>query len=445
MRKASIDARFYLKEPSSLSPTLIYLRVNGGNYSIRLKYSTGLKVHPADWDANTQRAVTRSKSLQDRQAIRDLNLQIERYDMAVKEIVSNCTISGQAITEEVLKERLNNKPELHPTGRKNVKPVANQPETLIEFTSLFIEEALTGKRLIPESGKRYETNTLRAFSTSLRHLEAFTRTTRYQLTFDAISERFYRQFTTYLTAANLGQNSIGKIIKNIKTLLTLAYKEGYHQNRAFESFKKPKETTTAVYLTSTDLETLYHLDLTQNSRLERVRDLFLVGCYTGLRFSDWNKVLPENLKQINGQTVLRIRPTKTDIPVAVPVRSELAAILSKYEGLLPSIPSNQKTNEYLKEVMQLAGINEGVSVTKTVGGRRSSKVYYKWQLVSTHTARRTFATLAILGGVADRLVMKMTGHKSEPAFRQYLRMEAEEVAVLLASHDYFKPQLKEVN
>lgn len=445
MRKTSIEARFYLKEPSSSQPTLIYLRVNGGTYTIRLKYSTGLKITPSDWNFDTQRAFTRSKSLQDKQVIKDINLQLERYDMAVSEIISSCINAGQVVTQEIIKTRLDAKPELHLVRWKKPKSEITRSENLLDFISQFLSEATEGKRLIPETGKKYALNTIKSFQGTMKYLQSFNQTTRYKLTFDALNERFYQHLSTYLIASNLSQNSIGNVTKNLKTLLALAYKEGYHQNRSYEGFKARSESTTAVYLTLDDLDKLYRLDLSNRKALDRTRDLFLVGCYTGLRFSDWNKVLPENLKEINGQMVLKVRPTKTDMPVAIPVRSNLATILSKYGGQLPAPVSNQKTNFDLKEIMKLAGIDESITISRTIGGIRSNEVLYKSELVSTHTARRTFATLAILGGVADRLVMKMTGHKSEASFRRYLRMEAEEVAVLLASHDHFKPHLKEAN
>jgi len=435
MRKTTLDARFNLKEPGSTGPTLIYLFVNGGGGALRLKYSTGLKVAPASWDAHTQRVKTNQRTLTEKQTAKDLNSQLERFADAVGRLVSQLGLSGQTVTAEVLKEHLDRDADLHPFGKRQVEAV--KVRTLTEYARRFIEETEKGKRLTPDA-KRYTVGTLQTYRATLTHLGTFERSARYPLRFEAVNEKFYRHFTAYLTGTGKGLNTIGKTVKILKTWMRAALLEGLHENGDFGDFKKPAEETSAAYLSADELTALFRLDLSQNPRLDRIRDLFLVGCFTGLRFGDWHKVSADTVKCLNGREILRVATAKTGERVSVPVRSELAAILSKYGGTLPPVPSNQKINDYLKELGRVADLTDPQTVSETRGGKRLVRTVPKWELISTHTARRTFATNLILAGVPSQQVMKLTGHKKESTFQKYIRMTGDDVALQLAEHEYFR-------
>ena len=161
-----------------------------------------------------------------------------------------------------------------------------------------------------------------------------------------------------------------------------------------------------IYLKEDELQRLYDLDLSANKRLESVRDLFLIGAYTGLRFSDFTRLKPENIT--NGGRTLAIETQKVKGTPVIPLNPNARAIFNKYGCLLPRAISNQKFNEYLKEVAQLVEFTEKVQTTRTQGGKRTTTTSEKWQLVRSHTARRSFATNAILAGLAPGDVMKIT-------------------------------------
>lgn len=227
-------------------------------------------------------------------------------------------------------------------------------------------------------------------------------------------------------------NNVGKYIQMLKTFLNEASAKGINTKQDYRSrgFKVVSENADAVYLSEGELQRLQNLDLSKTERLERVRDLFLVGCYTGLRFSDLTNLRPEYIKD----GLIRIEQQKTSDKVVIPCHDIVTVMLAKYNGTLPRSISNQKMNDYLKEVCQLAGLTSIESKAQTKGGKRVTKSLEKWQLVSTHTARRSFATNMYLLGIPAMTIMQITGHRTEKAFMKYIKLDREQHAKVMALH-----------
>ena len=135
---------------------------------------------------------------------------------------------------------------------------------------------------------------------------------------------------------------------------------------------------------------------------------------------------------------------KTDKPVFVPLNPQIRAILTKYNGIPPRVLTNQRMNDYLKEIAQLADLNEKVTMSQTKGGLKVTKTLHKWELVTTHTARRSFATNAYLQGDPSLDIMRLTGHRTETSFMKYIKISNEEVAYRMAEHPFFTQENKTV-
>jgi integrase len=178
------------------------------------------------------------------------------------------------------------------------------------------------------------------------------------------------------------------------------------------------------------------MNLKTQPRLDRVRDLFIIGCYTGLRFSDLKQLKDENLT--DNRTRIRIRTEKTGELVIIPLHPFVKAILRKHNGIPPEALTNQKMNDYLKEIGEWAGIDETVVLHFTKGGQRVTETYKKYQLITTHTARRSFATNAYLQDVPTISIMKITGHRTEKSFMKYIKISQEDNANKLINHPFFK-------
>jgi integrase len=291
--------------------------------------------------------------------------------------------------------------------------------------------------LNPKTGKPYAKKTPLTYKLCLNHLRGYAQSKRKRIDFDTISMDFYMSFIEYLIIKKgFRLNTVGKIIKTLKTFMNEAIERNLTTNIAHKSrrFTAPREKVYNIYLTKDELTAMYNLDLSKEPRLEHVRDLFLFGCFTGLRFSDYSKVKPEYI-DFNGG-IIDIPTQKTDELVSIPILPIAKAILTKYKGKkansLPDSISNQKFNKYLKEVaVRLPELQNKITIEFSFKGIKISRSFHKWQKVSTHTARRSFATNMILEGVPSQMVMKITGHRTESAFQTYLKMSPRDNAKLL--------------
>ncbi|OYU96705.1 MAG: tyrosine type site-specific recombinase [Bacteroidetes bacterium B1(2017)] len=406
------EARFVLKEPEAKEPTLIYLFYNF-NYK-RLKYSTGEKILPKYWNSKEQKA----KQSKDFQESTELNVRLKNIEACINDIYRKLVNDGIEPSPEKLREVLNN--ELIGKKPKN-------KTSLFEFIDIFIDEA----KLIKKQG------TYKTYITFKNHLTEFAKRKNKSLNFEDINLEFYSEIISYLTnEIKLSPNSIGSFIKNLKSVLNEATERGVNSNLEFrkKKFTKPNEITEKIYLTLEELATIYELDLTKSPKLERTRDLFIIGCHTGLRFSDYIQMKNENI--VNGNK-LKIKSVKTNQLSYIPLNPVVLEILNKYSFQLPKGISNQKMNEYLKEIGKLANLDEPITINSIKGGAKQQILFKKYELISTHCARRSFATNAYLANVPVVSLMKITGHSQEKTFLQYIRISQEENANNLLNHPFF--------
>lgn len=384
---------FYLKEPESETETLLYLVYFCEAF--RLKISTGEKIHPTKWNGNSQHA---KKSFEDYSTF---NKFLDRLSEEAKRIPRQILSEGRAVTSDELKEGL-----LLFLG-KNHKP--NEIE---------VYEALDGF-LFTKKGKLSK-NYLKSVTTLKNHLEGFEKKKKYKVTFERLNLAFYELFTSYLyNDCHQTNNTVGTNVSRLKHFLKWAGKMGYNKFTDYQDseFKAVESETETIYLTEVELFKLYEHDLPINSRLYNVRESFCFGCFTGLRFSDIAKIREENVK--GDELILTIQKTRENI--SIPLNDYAKEILERNSFRLPVI-SNQKTNDYLKELAEDAKIEDLVRITRFKGAERIESVEPKHQLITTHTARRTFVTLSLEKGMRPETVMAITGHKSYKNFKRYIKL-----------------------
>ena len=157
-----------------------------------------------------------------------------------------------------------------------------------------------------------------------------------------------------------------------------------------------------------------------------------------MRVSDFNYLNKENIYEYNGETFLNVNTKKTSKKIIIPLRPEIKEILNKHGGQPPKRMPDQQINYKIKEVCENAGIDERVSTTKTIGGKKVTKKGFKFDLVKTHTARRSFCTNAYLSGMNPIDIMQISGHTSEKTFLNYIKADALQKAVKISSHAFFK-------
>ena len=223
----------------------------------------------------------------------------------------------------------------------------------------------------------------------------------------------------------LKNSTIEKKLENLRWFLKWATDRGYNTNMAFKSFHPTLKKTQKriIFLTKDELQRVRELKLPEERlSLDPVRDVFLFCCYSGLRHSDVYNLRRTDVK--NG--CIEVTTVKTADSITIELNKRTREILEKYESIdfpgnkaLP-VMQNQPMNRALKELCRLAGIDEEIRVTTYKGNERHDEVHPKWELIGTHTGRRTFIVNALSMGIPPNIVMKWTGHSDYKAMKPYI-------------------------
>ena len=374
---------FYLKNVKAKRTSVILSITYESN---QCRYYTGISIEPNKW--NTRKQEIKSQVEQSFLINKSLN--------NIKSVSESCYYdlvnSGTHINNDILKERINE--QLTPT------PILN----FYSFADEFLND-----------NKQYKKTTLTDYKRTISLIKEFEESKKYKITFDSITMRFYDKFKAFIMG-DLSQstNTFGKRIKILKTLLKASYDRGHHTNNIFDNkgFKKLEKVKKKVYLTKDEVKLIENVELIP--RLDRVRDCFLLMCYLGLRISDLKSVNKSNIDGENQKT-LHIQMYKNEGFLSISIIPQALSIIEKYDYKLPII-SESKMNKYIKEVGEIAGINDLFM--------EDEFAYKKFEKISNHTARRTFATLAYLYSDLDiRDLMRFFGHKKESTFKRYVQVQ----------------------
>lgn len=413
-----MEVSFYLKNPKAEKETIVYSRICYNGY--QLKYYLSEKINPIFWNKNTQRAIKTPKF----PSSPEFNRRLVLTDSKIKEIFYKYQNDNENLipSEETFKELLNKE-------FKKVEAKIDPTKTFFGFYEKVIELTETGGRVVQKTGKAYSKGTIQIYKNTYNRLKEFQVFKKIKIDFDTIDQRFYYDFVAFMNNQEHSINTIGKDIKTLKTILEEATQAGVNKNLTYKNskFKVLTEESDSIYLKESELNEIESYDL-KDASLERVRDMFIIGCYTGLRFSDFSILNSNSIKD----GFIEIITVKGNQSIAIPIHSKVKKILEKYNGELPKAISNQKFNEKLKEIgVQIPCLIESFSKEITKGGNTVSNDFAKWELLTTHTARRSFATNEYLAGTPAITIMAITGHKTEKMFMKYLKLIPKEHAVLL--------------
>ena len=383
----------------------------------RLKCAIGDWINPEAWDPKTQR-VTKVHP-----GYVDINDKLDDIAAHTRQIYKDFNLGN--ISPKDFRNEIGYRMEWEARPEVEKKTIP----TLFEFIE---------KDFLPESKMRANA-TWQAMYTTFQHLKNYAKEKKGgTLDYEDLTFKFFADFKKWLYAPprEHGINTAAKILKRIKQMARVAHKERrYHTNDDYDAIKIESSPASKFALSFEELELLYQLDLSESSGIEKTRDLFLIGCYTGLRFSDFSRIRPEHIETYGGQTLLNITTQKTGAIVSIPLFPIPLLILGKYNFKAPKL-SAQRMNDYLKELGKMAGFNDKVVITGSKAGKRTDTVSEKWENISTKAARKSFATNFYLNGTPAIVLMQITGHKTEREFLKYIAVDGKKNAMHFADmHD----------
>lgn len=405
--------KFYLLRPNSNALTALFVRIS---FKCKIvKFYPGLSIEPKYWDHKAQKAKNSpgfSYRAEFNYALGNIKGRIEKIFLKYQ------TENSQVPEPDILRDLL----------RIEFKQDESKKWNFLSYYEDFVKRSFSGGRIDPKTGKLVSKAMSLKYETTLRHLKKFDQTWSRKLDFDTIDLEFHTDYLEYLSSKGLSQNTQGDHIKCIKAILGEATEKRINANLIFKSryFTKPSEESESIYLNEVELLEIQSLELP--GYLDRVRDMFLIGAYTGLRFSDFSVLETKDIHH----GFINIKQQKTGNNVVIPIHRNVKKILDKYNGKLPKAISNQKFNQYLKEIAKKTkALSQPVSKTMIRAGKKETIEYQKWELVSSHVARRSFATNAYLQGIPTLTIMAITGHKTEKAFLRYIKLSSSDHAKLL--------------
>lgn len=396
-----IKSLFVLKEPNIKEDTLIYSVIRYGD--IKLKLSTKIKIKPEYWSQEKQKIKQTLKVSN----FNELNKYLIEYKASLDEVYINFVNRyNRQPNREEFKKVFNL--EFFKKIPQFVKPI---DKTIFD---LFNDYISTIKSSVSES-------TILKYKQSQSNFVQFEKLLGKNYNVDMLDLEFRNLYLNFLiTEMNYKPTTIYRKLKFLKTVLQFAKEQGenVHSFVFSRRFLTKDEEVDNIALTEIELAEFEGLDLANDKKLDQVRDLFLVGCYTGQRFSDIHKI---NRLNVIDNKYISFRQKKTNEPITLPILDNLRNILIKYDFNLPKI-SNQKFNEYIKEVARMCDLMN-VEVNKD----------FKYNLIKSHTARRTFVTMNYSKGIELKVLSIATGHKSTKTLNSYIKMNDRQKADLLRS------------
>lgn len=306
-------------------------------------------------------------------------------------------------------------------------------------------------------------STINKYITTLRKLEQYEKSKKVRLKFDDIDIKFYRDFEQFIYGLKRENSEVPYALNYFGTLvkcIMVVYREARDTDNlhnlngtAHREFKAVQRTADTIYLTVEELIRIHELQITpelvlkyfptadqrEQNMSRRIKaynlakDKFLIGAFTGLRVSDFNRLSEVNIQDDR----IRIRTQKTDAPTVIPIHWIIKEILAGGFDITTPI-SAQKLNDHIKDICKIAGIDAPVQIVRHAGGKRIVEVVPKWQLVSNHTARRSGLTNMVKAGMPISSVMKISTHTTIKSFFIYLKISLEENADILAESNFFK-------
>lgn len=440
--RAMITFNFNLKAKKEKEELVIIVAYHNGT---RIKVSTKQKAYVQAWDEKKQRCHI-STEYADR--INRTNRKLNKFlDTLESDIKSDLEINdfyqdkvGIYGTSEFYKstlQRLVNRiiqGEQIEEEKKKITPLTFFKQYVISMD----------KRIVKATGTFTNPRTIKHHETVLKRFTDFFYEKNIKDDFTVFDEAFSTLFEqwAYMTR-NYSSNTIPASFSILKVWLNEAVKEGLLNNLTYKGYKSKGTNVDNIYLTANEIERLYRLDISNlkakglidiKSRCEETRDLFVVGCWSGLRLSDLRKLNDANINL--DKSTLTVVTEKTKEMVVIPLHPFVREIYLKYGKHFPAAFDKGKSIAHLQHLGQLAEIKDSITVKENRGGKIITQIYPKYQLIMNHTARRSFATNLYLAGAPTISIMKLTGHTTEANFMKYIKVTKEQNAELMRK--YFK-------
>jgi len=399
-----MKSTFNLKESNSSKPSLIYFKAYFKNEGRKFVYSTGEHILPLDWNFEYKQPKNLNGRTEKANKHRSIKRQLDRYSNFFSDLIQNYKLANREIIISDIKDDFD-------IEFKRTKSISS------DFFGVY-DLFLTEKKNDYTEDANSQT-TIKRYEYNKKLFLGFQDFRKKKIHFNQINKAFYNSFIEYCVSEKKhSANTLRRNVGLFKTFLYWSLENGYTYKTDFQKFKAPKaQQTDEVALTLDQVQEVFEFDLSNDKRLEKVRDLFVFGCATGMRYSNYSKVEKKDI--YNG--FIKVRDKKNnDKALEIPLNDFSMYVLKKYDYKLPKI-SNQKFNEYIKDVFEVLGYDEDIRKTIKIGREIKEQISPLYERISSHTARRSFITIMKNKKIPDKVIMSYTGHRSLEVFNKYYK------------------------
>lgn len=413
----SFSPSFLLKKPSPTTGLcLMYMQAKWKGQ--RMLLSIGENVNPKLWDKGKQRLKNNNATTRD--GLHLFNDKLNKLEEVAKLAFRTESVNGIPSVEQV---KAHIEAFMNQNIIKQEEVVVEEKPSFYKLANSFINNEILYK------GRPKSISTIKSYKTTLKHIKGFEKEESYKIEYESITLEFFYRFMNYLSRKGIGQNAKNKYTGVLKAWLSEALDLGYTDNVNFrrKKFGIGQKLSETVYLKEAEIMQVYGTPFASTA-LDNIKNIFILACHTGLRFSDFSTLKLEHIQEFEGERFIRKETQKTGVEVIIPLSDTVVEILKKYSTTgFPKIGCNQVFNKQLKTVCKAAGLTEKGRLTETPEKEL-------WECVSAHTARRSFATNAHINGASNMLIMAITGHATEKAFLRYIRLSKLDSAKNFSRH-----------
>jgi len=410
-----LKLHFLLRNPTKKGRTAIYATVRYHGKVLIL--FPGKSIDTAHWTnkngTNKPKPIPENKAL-----ISDL----KDYEDRVSEIYDELDKEYESVVPtQVLKKAVYGKKIFKSTKTERIEK-KETPMSIIEFFRVLMEDSRTGDRRGPRREK-LNPNSIKPYQSALNHFTNFQESKRKEYFLKDVDQKLINGFTTYLEVTkNLAFNACAKYLTVFKLLISYAYEKGFIDGSKLHTlkFNITRAKSDNIYLNEKEIEAIANLENLPTKLYDTVRDLLVISCWTGLRFSDFSRLRLQNIHD----GFISITQQKVSAKVVIPVHKMVRQILEKYPDGLPKCPPNQVFNRYLKDIGKLVPALD-VEFEKKVArsSNNEPEVFKKYDLIMSHSGRRSFCTNMYLKGIAVPTIMAISGHKTQEVFLKYIKAD----------------------
>jgi len=402
----------------------------------RVRVYTGLRIEERYWE-KPPRGQVGGRAYEDGSLPRPQKMENVRINTELRKILHYCHEYADAVcATDLMSTPLEHSKDNF--EKFMVSKIRGQEASIRMSAEEFIKDYINRKAFMVNKQTRRTLckGTVYNHKNALQRLQQFCKEKHKKIVWELFNRRFEESFIGWMNDKGYSANTIASQFSIIKVWLSDAELEGLMTDKYFHKYPTKTYDVDNIYLTEEEIQRIYDIDFSSEevknqvdlkSNIEQTRDLFIVACWTALRYGDWHDLSKSQITNDRINTTTH----KTMKDVTIPIHPMVREIIKKYDGKLPKSVDKSKTIIQIQKCGELAHIDEPVKLHRIRGGKEVMLEAPKYKFITNHTARRSFCTNMFLRKIQTRAIMAISGHTTEANFLKYIKVDNNQCADMI--------------